>query len=351
MSLKSTVRRNLKMAMITGGLRASMLARRAGLLSSARGRGAIFTLHHVRPKIERGFDPNGHLEITPEFLDAAILTLKRDGYRFVALSDLPSYLGRERPQQPIACFTLDDGYRDNAEFAQPVFTDHRVPFTVFVTEGFIDKTHTMWWETLEALLAKAGVIDFDFGAGPVSIPAGTVREKIEAFDRISAFIMTGDETAAINQLNVVARSHGIDPELIVERLTLRAAELESLVLNPLAELGAHTVSHRALARLAEDEAREELRRSADRVQAITGKRPTCLAYPYGDGHSVSTREHRIARDLGFEIAVTTRPGTLCDGAIAGPTNLPRISLNGSYQKAEYVAALASGIPFRLMGRG
>src|SRR5690606_25990392 len=141
--------------------------------------------------------------------------------------------------------------------------------------------------------------------------------------------------------------HGIDPLVITERLVLREPELKSLALNPLASLGAHTITHRALARRSEEEARREMAEAADRIAALTGTRPETFAYPYGARTAVSPREHRLARELGFRVAVTTEPGTLSPRAFDDATALPRISLNGLYQKRKYVGALASGIPFRL----
>ena len=49
--------------------------------------------------------------------------------------------------------TLDDGYRDNAEHALPVFRRHGVPFTIFVCPGFCDRTSELWWEALERIIA------------------------------------------------------------------------------------------------------------------------------------------------------------------------------------------------------
>ncbi|MGJ7040584.1 peptidoglycan/xylan/chitin deacetylase (PgdA/CDA1 family) [Shinella sp. BE166] len=351
MPIRSTMRQGLKRAVITGGLEFAHLAERVGLMASARGMGAIFTLHHVRPKVAQAFDPNAHLEITPEFLDAAIEHLTEEGYQFVALADMPARLAIARAGERFAAFTLDDGYRNNAVHAQPVFTRHKVPFTVFVAPGFCCKTHGIWWETLTELLREAPHLEFDFGSGAVTMPLATPFQKQAAFSRFARFIQVEtEEAAAIEKLDAAAKAHGIDPMMLTERLVMREPELKCLVLNPLASIGAHTVSHRALARLSDEEARREMEHSADRIAAIIGHRPETFAYPYGDRAAVSPREHRLAKDLGFRVAVTTDPGTLSTRSFDSPTTLPRISLNGLYQKPKYVGALASGIPFRLLRR-
>ncbi|WP_083198410.1 polysaccharide deacetylase family protein [Pararhizobium polonicum] len=341
------LRQLAKRAAITGGLEAARLLHAGGLMRTARGRGAIFTLHHIRPKRARLFDPNAHLEITPEFLDTAIVQLKRDGYRFIALDTLPSHLASDNPQ-PAAVFTLDDGYRNNLDHAAPVFARHGVPFTIFVAGGFADRTHTLWWETLADLLEWQSSLTFDFGGGNETLALGSVAQKQAAFNRFADFIHSTDEATAIQRLNATAQTHGIDAFKITADLTLDEAGLRRLIEHPLASLGAHTISHRAVARLTDDAARSEMDRSATRVEQITGRRPAALAYPYGDVPAVSPRDHHLARELGFTTAVTTQPGMLATGIDTAA--LPRISLNGHFQKAGYVSALASGIPFRLMRR-
>mgnify|MGYP006401690299 CR=1 FL=1 len=97
-------RRILKRAAIQSGLEAVSLVSKAGLMPEARGLGAIFTLHHVRPAIRKEFDPAAHLTITPEFLDASITRLKACGYVPVSLEDLPEYLARQdRPGPVLTC--------------------------------------------------------------------------------------------------------------------------------------------------------------------------------------------------------------------------------------------------------
>ena len=345
--IKSLTSPAVKRAVITTGLEVSAVLDSLGLAGKARGRGAIFTLHHVRQPFIRPFHPNDLLELTPDFLDEALGTLKARGYDFIRLEELPERLASSTTQ-PFACFTLDDGNRNNKTDAAPVFTRHGAPFTIFLTKGFIDGTHSLWWETLEALLNKTPAIDFDFGLGVEPVPAATPEQKLAAYQRVTDFVSTADEARAVEQLDAEARRHGIDPLAITRDLTMRADELRELAANPLVSYGAHTLTHRGLARLSDPESQREIAESTSAVAAMTGKSSVGFAYTYGDARSVSPRERQILRALGIHIGVTTRPGVITGDMLSDMTALPRISLNGLYQKSRYVRALASGIPFRVM---
>ncbi|WP_205909105.1 polysaccharide deacetylase family protein [Neorhizobium lilium] len=341
------MRRDVRRQAMAGGLQLSAAMAVAGLMPQARGLGAIFTLHHVRPHDRRAFEPNRHLEVTPDFLSSAIEQLRSDGYEFVRLSDIPRLLA-EPAGRPFAAFTLDDAYRNNAEHALPVFAAHDVPFTIFVAQGFAERTHTLWWETLTDILGREREIRFDFGAGEESVPLTSVHQKLAAFERFVPLVMTGkDEAGAISRIDALARLHGIDPLAITADLTMSPDELKALFDHPLVDYGAHTVSHRAISRLSPEEARYEMQQSADYLQALTGERPVSIAYPYGTAQAICERDQAAARELGLTVGVTTRPGTLHAVDLNRLTALPRISLNGYFQRARYVSALASGIPFRL----
>jgi len=342
-------RRILKRAAIQSGLEAVSLVSKAGLMPDARGLGAIFTLHHVRPAIRKEFDPAAHLTVTPEFLDASITRLKADGYLPVALQDLPDYLARADRPGPAMVFTLDDGYRDNDQFARPVFEKHQVPYTVFIAGGFVDRSHSIWWETAELLLGQIDEFIFDFGDGEETLPTRSLMEKYAAFDRLNNALACAPQLAIVERLDLQARAAGICPTAIVDREVMDEAELRQLTATPLADLGAHTISHPNLAHLGADEMAAEIRQSADRLAEITGETPRTFAYPYGDRCAAEAREYQAAKKLGFKLAVTTNPGTLKAESLQNPFSLRRISLNGYYQKSRYVNALASGIPFKLYG--
>jgi len=88
--------------------------------------------------------------------------------------------------------------------------------------------------------------------------------------------------------------------------------------------------------------RAEMEMSRSVIEAALGRRPQHLAYPVGDPTSAGPREFRIAAELGFKTAVTTRPGVIFRAHREHLTALPRISVNGEFQSQRYMKVLMSG---------
>src|SRR5665213_356293 len=74
---------------IRAGLEALYLTRIHYLLRPVfAGVGAIFMLHQVRPQRDAGFQPNHHLEITPDFLRATLSYLRSQNIDIVTLDEM-----------------------------------------------------------------------------------------------------------------------------------------------------------------------------------------------------------------------------------------------------------------------
>ena len=111
--------------------------------------GRILMLHRV--VVHRSDGENRELEITPEFLRRTIETYRKQGYRFVSIDEACGIINCGRTYHPFVCLTFDDGYQDNYDIAYPILKQEEVPFAIYVTTGFIDNRHPMWWYTNEKL--------------------------------------------------------------------------------------------------------------------------------------------------------------------------------------------------------
>ena len=79
------------------------------------GVGAILMLHHVRPARRDAFQPNAQLEVTPEYLTRVVRWLREANIDIVSLDEMHRRLTERDFGRRFACFTFDDGYRDNKE--------------------------------------------------------------------------------------------------------------------------------------------------------------------------------------------------------------------------------------------
>ena len=315
------------------------------------GIGAILTLHHVRPARPDAFQPNRLLEVTPAFLEAVIVRLRRAGIDLVSLDEMHRRLTQGGRGRRFACLTFDDGYRDNLEHAYPILKKHAVPFALYIPTSFPDRLGELWWLALEAVVAKNDRIGLVVDDEDRNFDCRTAAEKREVYEAIYWWLRRlPSEDDLRNAVRDLATRYHVDVAAFCRDLCMSWSELEELARDPLVTIGAHTVNHVRLAKVPEKTARAEMRQSAAVIESALGQRPVHLSYPVGDPTSAGPREFAIARELGFKTAVTTRPGVLFPEHREHLMALPRISLNGEYQQLRYVEVLLSGAATAILNK-
>jgi peptidoglycan/xylan/chitin deacetylase (PgdA/CDA1 family) len=315
----------------------------AALKPFVSGVGAILTLHHVRPARPGRFQPNRILEITPHFLKRVLHYLRRSGADFVSLDEMHRRLSEGDYSRRFVCMTFDDGYRDIVEHAYPILKAEGVPFGVYVPTSFPDRIGELWWLVLEAVIARNDRIRLMIGAEDRSFDCATVADKRTLYDELYWWLRARPtEKELRNAVRNLAACYQVDIAAFCDELCMTWQEIAELAADPLVTIGAHTVNHPMLAKLERDAVRSEMDLGRSVIEAALGLRSEHMSYPVGDRTSAGTREFMIAAELGFKTGVTTRPGVLFPEHRGHLLALPRISLNGEFQRLRYARVLLSG---------
>jgi peptidoglycan/xylan/chitin deacetylase (PgdA/CDA1 family) len=305
--------------------------------------GVILTLHHVRPPRLDGFQPNRILEIEPAFLESVVESLRRSRVDLISLDEMHRRMTEGDFRRRFVCFTFDDGYRDNRTWAYPILKKYEVPFGLYLPTSFPDRIGELWWVALERVIATSGQVGLVVDGKDRWFDCRSTEGKRDAYAFIYWWLRSLPTEEEVRKVvRDLCERYQVDMAAICEELCMSWDEIAELAADPLVTIGAHTVNHPMLAKLPAEAVRSEMDLSRSVIEAALGTRPQHLCYPFGDRTSAGPREFNIASELGFKTAVTTQPGVLFRGHRKALTALPRISLNGEYQRLRYVRVLLSG---------
>jgi peptidoglycan/xylan/chitin deacetylase (PgdA/CDA1 family) len=283
---------------------------------------SILIFHRVR----RHLDP-----VFPNELDArrfdAVCRWVRNWFHVLPLDAAVQHLRRgELPARALA-ITFDDGYADNHDVALPILRRHDLPATFFIATGFLDGGR-MWNDTIIESLRHCEAASLDLGGlGPAGLglfDLGSTQQRRNAIDKTldEAKYLDDEERLALTE-RVAARAH-VRPPVDLMMTSGQVRELRRAGM----QVGAHTVSHPILARLADDKALSEMVNSKRRLEEILDEPISLFAYPNGrPGEDFNERSVELARHAGFNAAVSTAKGT--GTAASDLFQLPRFTPWGS----------------------
>jgi peptidoglycan/xylan/chitin deacetylase (PgdA/CDA1 family) len=269
------------------------LARRIRRWFRPRGGPAILMYHRIAtPEV----DPWG-LAVSPERFAEQVEALHT--YRTTLSMD--SFVARlqsgDLPHDAVA-LTFDDGYSDNLLCAKPILEAAGVPATVFLATGLIGSGEGFWWDELARMVLLrveplATTLTVETDCLQIELPPidhqkprvawraweRPVTAREQAYQAIWQALWLrapGIRKAAIEQLRRIcgpARSNPQDLPMAVEDVRKLVSDWVSI--------GAHGRFHQPLISLPVAARLEDMEKSREEAEALSGLPVTGFAYPHG----------------------------------------------------------------------
>src|SRR5215217_516018 len=239
--------------------------------------------------------------------------------------------------------TFDDGYVDNFHNAKPLLKHYDIPATVFLTTGYIGHEREFWWDELDRLLLRPGILpeslsltvngstyQWELGvAAHCSKEASRRHRRWKAWEEAPTsrhslyyslweLLHSTTESEKRRVLCELREWACAEPAGRPRHRPLSLKKAVALTKGGLVEAGAHTVTHPALSALPAASQRDEILGSKARLEELLGQHVSSFAYPHGD---LSAETAAIVREAGFAHACTTRPGLVEQST--DPFQLPR----------------------------
>ncbi len=322
-------------------LRAHYFTAEPGMLPRfSMGCGAIFMIQRVVP-LENSLVARGAVaETDPLLLEEMVALVAAQHLDVVSVAEMRRRLVEGELDRRFVTFTFDGAYRSILTSVLPLFEKRGMPFAVYAGSDFLGSGQVPWWMALEALFHRHQRLPFDIEGKRVEVPSGSRQERLDAYARVHQWLtrIGGGKRASL--VRKECETYGLDLPALASREMLTAAELKQLDSHELVTVGSNAGGMHTLSELGFDLARESLAASLDALETAIGRRPRDLAFPGGSAGEVTARDVNIARELGFDTAMTAIEGALWPEHARELLVLPRIALDNN--PATLVRALMLG---------
>lgn len=243
--------------------------------------GAIILMYHsVAPDdIAEFIDPTNRL--SPVMFDSQMAYLS-NCRRVVPLSQvIEQVVSGISPPAGTVCITFDDGYLDNLTTAAPILEKYKLPATLFLATGYVERSEAQWADRLhwaitrrtanKLLIAAAGQNEADLrcDAARGEIVKMLHRHLLEATFQ--------ERKQVLDDIQ-----HQLVPSGRVPQLTMNWDDVRELCRRyPSFEIGGHTREHIDLRKHRDEVTELEISGCADDLRRELGVQPRHFSFPYG----------------------------------------------------------------------
>ena len=307
----------------------------------------ILMYHRVIPESKARLKVQAGMYVDPLTFEMHLKYLK-EKFDILPLHEIPTLIhktnnsncGRMR-----AFLTIDDGWRDNYEFAFPLLNKYEIPATIFLPTGYIGTKKMFWTDQLALLLGGLENITDDQKMSRIS---NRIAQEIinirgnysEHYENIVGRLNNTTQDEIISCISEISSHFHIDLQNS-ERHYLTMEELHEMGKSGLIFYGSHTVNHKTLTSLNRQDVKRELEQSKDWLlnNKLVEHEFIPFSYPNGDFNS---NIEKMVKSAGYHLALTTK--RKLNNINAGIFDLGRVNIHQDMTSSKSMfAARIAGI--------
>lgn len=233
----------------------------------------------------------------------------------------------QRDKRTPLVLTFDDGYQDNYIHAFELARELKVPITIFLIPGYLEKREYFWWREGQRLARAAPLAEVTLEGVKYQLAQPAEREKLA--HRIDTMLRYAPSVSEREMLLIVIRE-ALHMNVVPDEIGLEeasespggVASLKDAGALPLTwaqacemqesgwiSFGAHTMHHQILACLSDP---AEVQYEVEECRRVIEQRLNCavrsFAYPVGRTEHIGREALRAVQMAGYDWAVTTVAG-------------------------------------------
>ena len=302
--------------------------------------GAIVLMYHSISdgRADAHVDPANRMPLAAFERQMAFLAEHR---QVLSLSALVDQISRgESPPAGSVCITFDDGYLDNLTIAAPVLAKHRLPATLYLATGNVQRSEPQWADVLHSLWLRRTVHRLNMPALDLpntdlssAAPAAAARKLLHR-DLLGA--EHTQRTQWLAEIELQLKPEGTMPQLTMnwdDARTLRTRY-------PLFEVGGHTQDHIDLRTHTGDVAQRQIDGCAADIRRELNVEPQHFSFPYGRWCEstralVSSSGWRSAMGAGHDVRIGRQSDRFAMARIEAPRGMSafRFQTSGAFPGA------------------
>jgi hypothetical protein len=289
--------------------------------------------HHYYRLTSSGY---GIYPVTPRQLHGEVIKIRESGWRIGTEEDVVAFVsGQLKPRDKVAVITFDDGLKEQIQAIKDLQDIGAAAICYVPTVPIIDE---IVLDVHKLQMIRAKVDDHDLAkelTNSFSFENHVFDDELLSiqyrYDNLVArrikyflnFILTEDEK--VQWLAKYFCSLFGSEKSVSNKLYMSKSEL--VLLSKQGMLGSHAHSHVPLSGVTDGVLEEELSKSAQILEDITGKKMLGISYPFGGKSAVSDKVFRESQKHGYNYGWTMTRGVNKERAEFDPLALERIDVN------------------------